>query len=260
MTREVWLVFFGNAREPHRPVPRVKGRRPSSTTPSATSPTRRRWRSATSPGSRARARRPHESPRIMTTPIAGPRVPAPAVGGLLSLPFQRPRVPHRLARPRLRGRSRRSTRARSSRGSCSRALSVTVGLIGIAVAHRLYRSGLRRPTPIPVSSASVSSAGCSATRTTSTSTIGRIVAGPLTAVRRLARPVRRQGHRRRRERGRAVSSASLGGGLRKPRPASSATTRSASWSARSGSSSSCWFEGRDRGDCADEHPRRGAAA
>jgi len=88
---------------------------------------------------------PHESPRIMTTPVLVLAALA-AVAGVINLPFQSFEFLNKWLEPVFEDVPEIHPNSFIGGFSLS-ALSVTVGLIGIFVAYSLYRRGLRSPAP-----------------------------------------------------------------------------------------------------------------
>jgi NADH-quinone oxidoreductase subunit L len=148
MTREVFLVFFGNER--FRAAPAAEGTgeaEPASEEPideSTVSPTV----AFGNPPARARLDHdPHESPRTMTTPILVLGALA-VVAGVLNLPFRGLEFLTEWLEPVFEGVPEIHPNSFVG-GFALSTLSVTMGLIGILVALSLYRHGLRRPDEDP---------------------------------------------------------------------------------------------------------------
>jgi NADH-quinone oxidoreductase subunit L len=138
MTREVWLVFFANERF----------RRPADQPAAAEDPTASPTVSfGAEPAAPLLDHDPHESPPIMTTPILILAAGA-VVAGLLDLPFEQLEFLTKWLDPVFEGA--RPVPPNSFVGGVAlSALSVTLGLIGILVAHAVYRRGLPRPERDP---------------------------------------------------------------------------------------------------------------
>jgi NADH-quinone oxidoreductase subunit L len=142
MTREVWLVFFGNERFRESEVTAGLEHDPGGD-PTHT-PTVGFGDEPRLPNLHGD---PHESPRIMTTPILILAFLA-AIGGILSLPFSGIEFLTDWLEPVFADVPALHTSS-FLEGFLLSCLSVAVGLIGIFVAHRVYRGGLRRPTEDP---------------------------------------------------------------------------------------------------------------
>jgi NADH-quinone oxidoreductase subunit L len=149
MTREVWLTFFANER--------FRSAAPATSTEQseqalALDPSDDITHSpAVAFGDPPRLPRldhdPHEAPRVMTTPVvilAG----LAAVGGILSLPFGRVEFLTEWLEPVFEDVP--TVHTSFIGGVALSTISVAIGLVGILVAYRFYRGGLRRPASDPL--------------------------------------------------------------------------------------------------------------
>lgn len=176
MTREVWLVFFGNERfkQPAEvsegAVLEVDPVDDVTHTPTVNF--------GDPPRLPALHGEPHESPRVMTTPILILAMFA-AIAGLLNLPFIGLEFLTDWLEPVFEDVPEIHPNSFIGGFSLS-ALSVTLGLIGIFVAHSLYRRGLRSPEVDPALQRLGPVGRVFGHAYYFDETIGRIVAGPLT--------------------------------------------------------------------------------
>jgi NADH-quinone oxidoreductase subunit L len=138
MTREVWLVFFANERF----------RRPAEAPAPVEDPTASPTVAFGEPPTEPKLDHdPHESPPTMTFPIlvlGGLAV----VAGLLNLPFRSLEFLTEWLHPVFEDVPEIHPNSFVG-GVALSALSVTMGLIGIVIALRLYRKGLARPEEDP---------------------------------------------------------------------------------------------------------------
>ena len=148
MTREVFLVFFGNER--FRAAPAAEAAADAEPAPeegvdeSTVSPTV----AFGDPPAPARLEHdPHESPRTMTTPILALGALA-VVAGVLNLPFRSLEFLTKWLEPVFEDVPEIHPNSFVG-GFALSTLSVAMGLIGILVALSLYRHGLRRPDEDP---------------------------------------------------------------------------------------------------------------
>ena len=142
MTREVWLVFFGNER--FRESEATEGLEHDPEGDLTHTPTVAFGDEPRLPNLHGD---PHESPRVMTTPILVLAFLA-AIGGLLSLPFSGLEFLTEWLDPVFADVPEIHVSS-FLEGFLLSCLSVAVGLTGIFVAHRFYRNGLRRPSEDP---------------------------------------------------------------------------------------------------------------
>ena len=142
MTREVWLVFFGNER--FRESEATEGLEHDPEGDLTHTPTVAFGDEPRLPNLHGD---PHESPRSMTTPILVLAFLA-AIGGLLSLPFSGLEFLTEWLDPVFSDVPEIHVSS-FLEGFLLSCLSVAVGLTGIFIAHRFYRNGLRRPSEDP---------------------------------------------------------------------------------------------------------------
>ncbi len=138
MTRGVWLTFFGNERF-RRPVDA-----PAAPEDPTVSPT---VAFGEDPHEPKLEHDPHESPRTMTTPILVLAALA-VVAGLINLPFRSIEFLNEWLEPVFEDVPEIHPNSFVG-GFALSAVSVTVGLVGIVLALRLYRKGLRSPAEDP---------------------------------------------------------------------------------------------------------------
>jgi NADH-quinone oxidoreductase subunit L len=141
LTRETYLVFFGNERFL---ASRSEGAEPEEEDPTV-SPTVDAWDPPATP---ALEHPPHESPRIMVLPILVLATLA-AIGGILNLPFKSLEFLTEWLDPVFEGVHQIHATSFVA-GAVLSAVSVTMGLIGIGFAVTLYRRGLRAPDADPL--------------------------------------------------------------------------------------------------------------
>ncbi len=134
MTRETWLVFFGNER-----FEAAAGTAPPEEDP-LESPTVPAW---VPPKPARLTHPPHESPRTMTFPIVALALLA-VVGGVLSLPFKSIEFLTDWLEP-VFADARHIDVTSFVAGTTLEGISVIFGLIGLVIAYRIYRDGI--PTP-----------------------------------------------------------------------------------------------------------------
>jgi len=144
MTRETWLVFFGNERFLAAEADGVETEAEETAhTPgemSLESPTVPAW---VPPQPARLAHPPHESPPTMTFPIMALALLA-AVGGMLSLPFKAIEFLNDWLEP-VFADARQIDPTSFVAGTTLEGISVVFGLIGLFLAYRIYRRGI--PTP-----------------------------------------------------------------------------------------------------------------
>jgi NADH-quinone oxidoreductase subunit L len=144
MTREVWLVFFGNER--FRAAAEAETAQTTDETAlSLESPTVEAWVPPKPPGL---THSPHESPPTMTGPVLMLGALA-AVGGVLSLPFHGLEFLTDWLDPVFEGVPEIDVTSFVAAATLS-VISVALGLIGLAVAFSLYRDGIPAPDRDPL--------------------------------------------------------------------------------------------------------------
>jgi NADH-quinone oxidoreductase subunit L len=136
MTREVWLVFFGNERFQAAGAAEP----PPEEEPSLESPTVPAW---VPPKPPRLTHPPHESAVTMTFPIVALAVLA-AVGGVISLPFKGIEFLNVWLEPVFADAPKIDVTSFAA-ASTLEGISVIFGLIGLAMALNIYRRGI--PTP-----------------------------------------------------------------------------------------------------------------
>jgi NADH-quinone oxidoreductase subunit L len=139
LTRETFLVFFGNDR-----FRAAEGTTPREEDPTV-SPTVDAWDPPAPP---ALTHPPHESPPVMTFPILVLAILA-AVGGILNLPFKSLEFLTDWLEPVFEGVPEIHATSFVA-GATLSAVSVAMGLIGIGIAVSLYRRGLPAPDADPL--------------------------------------------------------------------------------------------------------------
>jgi NADH-quinone oxidoreductase subunit L len=137
MTRETFLVFFGNQREEFETGPHAED--------PTHSPTIDAWMP---PDPTSLEHEPHESPPVMFIPILFLGTLA-AVAGILNLPFQGLEFLTDWLEPVFEGAPELTANS-FVEGALLSAISVTLGLIGIGIAVALYRRGLPAPDADPL--------------------------------------------------------------------------------------------------------------
>jgi NADH-quinone oxidoreductase subunit L len=141
MTREVWLVFFGNERfqaaEAADAAEEHGFSLESPTVPAYVAPKPPRL-----------AHPPHESPVTMTFPVVALAVLA-AVGGVLSLPFRSVEFLTQWLEPVFADAPKIDVTSFVA-GSTLEGISVVFGLIGLYIAYRIYRQGIPSPEGDPL--------------------------------------------------------------------------------------------------------------
>ena len=141
MTRAVWLVFYGNERfqaaEPAETAEEHGFSLESPTVPAYIPPRPARLEHP-----------PHESPVTMTFPIVALAVLA-AVGGVLSLPFKSVEFLTQWLEPVFADAPKIDVTSFVA-GSTLEGISVVFGLIGLYIAYRIYRQGIRSPEADPL--------------------------------------------------------------------------------------------------------------
>ncbi len=150
MTREVFLVFFGNERFRAAPAGEGQAEEPPAAEVAETEEARTASPTVAfgNPPSPARLDDdPHESPRTMTTPILVLGTLA-VVAGVLNLPFRSLEFLTEWLEPVFEGVPEIHPNSFVG-GFALSTLSVALGLTGILVALSLYRHGLRRPDEDP---------------------------------------------------------------------------------------------------------------
>jgi NADH-quinone oxidoreductase subunit L len=149
MTRETWLVFFGNERFlAATPESGEADAEQPADTPgelSLESPTVAAW---VPPKPARLSHPPHESPLTMTFPIVALAVLA-AVGGVLSLPFKSIEFLTQWLEPVFADASKIDVTSFLA-GTTLEGISVVFGLIGLFLAYRIYRRGIPTPTDDPL--------------------------------------------------------------------------------------------------------------
>jgi NADH-quinone oxidoreductase subunit L len=138
MTRAVWLVFYGNERFlAAEQAKEVVEEFESPTVPAFVPPKPARLEHA-----------PHESPPTMTLPILALAGLA-AIGGLLSLPFRSIQFLEDWLHPAFEGVPEIHVTSFVA-GTILSVISVIFGLVGLAVAFRIYQRGIPSPEGDPL--------------------------------------------------------------------------------------------------------------
>jgi NADH-quinone oxidoreductase subunit L len=158
MTREVWLVFFGNERFQATAPEAQAAEQPEEVEPTEEAEEIAAGYSLESPTVPAYVppkpprltHAPHESPSTMTLPILTLAALA-AVGGLISLPFEGISFLDDWLHPTFEG-VREIDATSFVAGAALSTLSVVFGLVGLGLALAVYRRGIPSPEgdPLPV--------------------------------------------------------------------------------------------------------------